>query len=314
MQTNNAFISSKIRKIGENLSAQTAKVLKSYSAEIDTRALPILSYLYAKGNASISELGDQIGFTHPAIIQLVSKLEKEKFVTINKSTSDKRITILELTSKGKDAFKNIEPVIADLDEIIESIINDIDPNLSFALLQLDKSLKDGLLLKRMNEKLKQQAINEAVIVPYKKKYKSDFKRLNEEWLNKYFVIEDEDKRQLANPEREITGKGGEVFFALLNEEVVGTCAMIKVDDSTYELAKMAVTEKARGKQIGKKLMLTSIGFAVENNAKKVILSTSPKLEAAINLYRSVGFKRTKTSYPSSYKRELFMMELDLTAE
>jgi len=33
-------------------------------------------------------------------------------------------------------------------------------------------------------------------------------------------------------------------------EIVGTCALIKTDDDTYELAKMAVTERARGKNIG----------------------------------------------------------------
>jgi len=39
-------------------------------------------------------------------------------------------------------------------------------------------------------------------------------------------------------------------MARYNREIVGTCALIKTDDDTYELAKMAVTERARGKNIG----------------------------------------------------------------
>jgi len=88
--------------------------------------------------------------------------------------------------------------------------------------------------------------------------------------------------------------------------------MMKLDNSTFELGKMAVTEKAQGKKIGKKLLLTSIGFAVEEGAKKVVLSTHPKLTAAVNLYQSIGFKRINMPKVSTYKRAVFMMELDLT--
>jgi len=38
-------------------------------------------------------------------------------------------------------------------------------------------------------------------------------------------------------------------MARYNREIVGTCALIKTDDDTYELAKMAVTERARGKTL-----------------------------------------------------------------
>jgi N-acetylglutamate synthase-like GNAT family acetyltransferase len=195
------------------------------------------------------------------------------------------------------------------------MLSDIDINLLYSLLRLEKAAKEDLFLKKINKKLKQKEINEVQIFPFKKKFRADFKRLNEEWLKKYFTVEDEDKRQFLNPEKEIINKGGELFFAILNGEVVGTCAMIKIDDSIFELAKMAVTEKAQGKQIGKKLMLTCIGFAVEKNAKKIILSTSPKLTSAINLYQSIGFKRTdKKNTPLVYKRKLFTMELGLTSD
>jgi len=43
--------------------------------------------------------------------------------------------------------------------------------------------------------------------------------------------------------------GGHILMARYNREIVGTCALIKTDDDTYELAKMAVTERARGKTL-----------------------------------------------------------------
>jgi len=62
-------------------------------------------------------------------------------------------------------------------------------------------------------------------------------------------------------------------MARYNREIVGTCALIKTDDDTYELAKMAVTERARGKNIGwllgRLLMFRKLG------AKKVFLRVTP---------------------------------------
>jgi len=314
MQFNNAFLGTRIRKTGEILSAQVAKILGEYSPGIDPRAIPILNILNTRSSRSITEIANSIGFTHPAVIQLVSHLVRDKLVTTSKSTSDKRLTILDLTPKGRSTFEKLEPVISVMSETVESIIDEIDANMLFSLGQMDKYVKDGMLLERMKEKSKQQAMEKVSIVSYKKKYKSDFRKLNEEWLKKYFIVEEEDKRFLSNPEKEIINKGGEIFFALLENEVVGTCAMIKVDDSTFELTKMAVTEKARGKQIGKKLMLTSIGYAVEKSATKIELSTNSKLTSAINLYRSVGFKRIRKSPPSAYKRKIFMMRLNLISD
>ena len=314
MQVSTAFLGSKIRKTGEILSTQVTEILKEHSVKLNPRAIPVINILYEKGSISITEIADSVGFTHPAIIQLVNPLIKDKLVNLRKSNSDKRLTILELTQKGRNAFERLEPVIYEISETIESMMDEIDANMIFSLEQLEKYVKGNTLLKRMNEKSKEYAMEKVSIVTYRKKYKGDFRRLNEEWLNKYFVVEDEDKRFLYNPEKEIINKGGEIFFALLENEVVGTSAMIKVDDSTFELAKMAVTEKEWGKQIGKKLMLTSIGFAVEKRVAKIELSTSPKLTSAINLYQNVGFRRIRKSPPSAYKRKLFMMRLDLNSD
>lgn len=314
MQINNAFLGSKIRKTGETLSAQVVKILKVDSSGINPRVVPVLNILYEKGSTSITEIADLIGCTHPAVIQLVNQLIKDNLVKISKSTSDRRLTILRLTPKGRSAYEKLEPVISEINETIESVMDEIDANMLFSLAQLNKYVKDGTFLKRMKEKSKEQEMEKVLIVPYRKKYKTYFKKLNEEWLNKYFFVEEEDKRILFNPEREVINKGGEIFFALLENKVAGTCAMIKIDDSTFELAKMAVTEKIRGKQIGKKLMLTSIGYAVEKGATKIELSTSPRLTSAINLYQSVGFKRIFKSPPSAYKRKIFMMRLDLTSD
>lgn len=311
---NELFFGIRLKKTGEMLSSQIARILSDRKIEFEPRGIYVLIILRERAQASIKEIADLLGMTHPAIVQMVNSLNSIGLIAQSKSVDDKRITLIELTEKGKNELNRIKPVLTEIEQAVESMSNDINGNLKYWLSKLSEALKSKLLLQKVNEGLKQKAIKEINIVPYQRKYKSDFAQLNYEWLEKYFKTEKaeaEDKRLLNNPEREIVKKGGEIFFAILNNVVVGTCAVLKIDDTTYELAKMGVTEKVQGRQIGKKLALTAIGYAVEKGALKLKLYTSSKLNAAHNLYRSLGFVEVKGESNDRYKRKLILMVLDL---
>lgn len=311
---NEFFFGLKLKKTGELISSQIVQILSKQSIEFETRAIYLLMVLKEKKQASIKEISGILGMTHPAVVQMANSLRKHGIIIQDKLESDKRLTLLKLTDKGLKELERLEPTIKIIENIIKNITDEIDANLKYSLNKLNDSIKSNTLGRKVELELRQKALRAILIVPYNKKYKDDFARLNYEWLKKYFKeekVELEDKRLLNNPEREIIRKGGEIFFAILNDAVVGTCAVIKINDSVFELAKMGVTEKEQGKQIGKKLALTAIGYAVENSASKLTLSTSSKLTAALNLYRSLGFKIVRGKVDDRYNRELLSMELDL---
>jgi len=149
------------------------------------------------------------------------------------------------------------------------------------------------------------------IQPYEKKYASDFEKLNFEWLEKYFYIEEYDRKVLGNPKAFILDKGGYIFFATINNKVVGTVALIKRGNGVYELSKMAVTQVHQGMRIGQKLMYYAINFAGTNGFKTLFLESNTILEPAIRLYKKVGFKETPKPKDSPYERSNIRMELKL---
>ena len=146
------------------------------------------------------------------------------------------------------------------------------------------------------------------IIEYKPEYKKHFKDLNEAWISKYFVMEAADYLALDNPESYILNKGGHILFALLDEEVVGVCALLKHDD-VFELAKMAVSPMAQGKKIGLSLGLAMIEKAKTLGAKKLFLESNTTLEPAINLYYKLGFEVIH-GRPSPYERSNIQMEIN----
>ena len=148
------------------------------------------------------------------------------------------------------------------------------------------------------------------ILPYTPAYKEAFRPLNHEWINKYFELEELDNQILDNPESYILAKGGHILIAQYQNEIVGTCALIKVTDTIYELGKMAVTEKAQGLKIGQSLCLAAIDKAKELGAQNLELYSHRTLVSALHVYRKLGFKDVPCP-PSGYKRSDIKMEFDL---
>ena len=54
------------------------------------------------------------------------------------------------------------------------------------------------------------------IVPFNTDYIAAFEQLNREWIEEYFIMEEEDLMTLQNPESYVMERGGEIFFAVLD--------------------------------------------------------------------------------------------------
>ena len=140
------------------------------------------------------------------------------------------------------------------------------------------------------------------IIDYQPIYAEDFKRINYAWIEKYFGVEAPDRKILEEHQSYVLDKGGAILFAKYGDEIVGTCALIKIDQDTYELAKMGVLEGYQGLKIGRKLGEAIIQKAKEKGAKKVVLETNGKLEAALRLYQKLGFREDGCPPASPYDR------------
>jgi len=148
------------------------------------------------------------------------------------------------------------------------------------------------------------------IIEYNKTFREDFKNLNLEWLEKYFEIEPIDHILLSDPEKNIINKGGFIFLARYDNIIAGTVALLKIDEDTFELGKMAVTEKLQGKGIGKALLTHCINTLKSLKKEKMILYSNTILTTAIELYKKFGFTEVELDN-SEYKRSNIKMELKL---
>jgi GNAT superfamily N-acetyltransferase len=147
------------------------------------------------------------------------------------------------------------------------------------------------------------------ILEYLPAHQPIFERLNRTWIEKYFWMEPIDLEVLGNPDEFILKKGGFIFMAEYQHEIVGTVALKFSAPGVYEFTKMAVDERFQGKQIGRHLALAAIQKAKACKAKKIILYSHTTLIPAISLYRKLNFIEVPVDGP--YKRSDIKMELVL---
>jgi N-acetylglutamate synthase-like GNAT family acetyltransferase len=149
-------------------------------------------------------------------------------------------------------------------------------------------------------------------IKYDKRYSRNFYELNIEWLEKYFDVEDYDRSVLGNPEELIINKGGVILFAKLENDIVGTVALMPTKEKkVYELSKMAVMPKFRNKKIGQKILNEIICISKQMKLNKLILYSNRKLKNAINLYLKYGFKEVRLESTCHYKRADIKMSLSI---
>jgi len=148
------------------------------------------------------------------------------------------------------------------------------------------------------------------IVDFQDCHQKDFARLNYEWIEKYFKIEEEDRKALDQPREKIYSNGGHILLMQHKTEIVGTVAIIKLKEHYYELAKMSVDPKHQGKGLGYQLGLAAIEKAKELGAKTFYLETNGILKPAVKLYEKLGFKYVDNK-PTPYDRCEIQMELNL---
>lgn len=306
-------IASRLRRLTEWLYKDGARIYQELSFDFEPRWFPLFYLLKESDEISVTQAAQALGLTHPAINQIAGELSRSGLVESTSDKKDNRKRLLRLTQKGRNALSSLEPVWKDFKSAASDLLKEAGGDFLATVERLEDTLKERGMYERITQRIKNRQLKRIEILNYQPQFKKNFKSLNYEWLREYFKVEQEDEKLLSSPYERIIKPGGFVLFARLDGKIAGTTALIKHDRYTYELTKMAVKRTTRGQQVGRKLALAAIEKAKNSGARRVVLLTSPRLTAAYNLYRSLGFVESPGDQPwaTPYHRGGTPMSLDL---
>lgn len=297
----------RLKRVSDAMLHDGRKVYKHFGYDIEPNWFVIFRLLEKYGELTVMEIADKIGMTHPSVIAIINKMLKLEYLSEKKSPSDSRKRILKLTPKAKDKLPEFEKI---WDAGTAGFKRMLDGSDAFAFLDAleDKINEKGFKTRTLEEI---DRLSEVRIIEFEERYAKDFAALNYDWISKDYKIEEHDREILDDPFNYIIGAGGQIFFALIGEKVAGTVALIKMDEETSELAKMAVSTEFRGYNIGLKLINACIEYSRKKGKKRIILESNTKQIAAINLYKKVGFKEIPLDPNTPYARANIRMEKKL---
>lgn len=309
-KTGKMALGSRLRLFTARITDDAARIYEWYQINFTPKWFPVFFVLAEGEEKTITEIAVEIGHSQPSVSKIVKEMIAAGLVKENQKSVDKRRNVIALSRKGKSIAERLNEQCVDVDAAIESVISEARHNLWEALAEWEYLLDQKSLLKRVQEQCKLRESKNVRIVEYQDQYQEAFKVLNEQWISTYFEIEEADSKALDNPKSYILDKGGKIFVALYNDQAVGVCALIKMNDPDYqyEMAKMAVSPDVQGKSIGWLLGQTIVAEAKKLGASKLYLESNTLLKPAINLYHKLGFKKV-VGRPTPYARCNIQMEL-----
>lgn len=286
-------IGSRLRLLSEKITEDAAQIFKLYNIDMQPKWFPVFYVLSTEGSSTVTAIAKEIGHSHPSVSKIIAEMSKKGYVKEKNDKADGRRNMVSLSPKGKEIVEKIQDQYKDVNNAVEDLSVNTRNDLWKAIGEWEFLLEQKSLLRRVQEQKKERESTRVQIVDYKPAYREAFRTLNEEWISTWFKMEEADHKALDDPKGYILNKGGHILVALYEGEPVGVCALIKMKDPEYdfELAKMAVSPKAQGKNIGWLLGNAVIEKARSLGARKIYLESNTVLKPAINLYYKLGFQK-----------------------
>jgi DNA-binding MarR family transcriptional regulator len=306
-------LGSRLRLLTEKITEDAQHIYGLYDIDLQPKWFPVF-YVLSKGETkTITAIAKEIGHSHPSVSKIISEMAKKGYVKEKADKADGRRNMVSLSAKGRGITEKIQDQYADVNSAIEAIAASTRNDLWKAIEEWEFLLEQKTLLRRVQEQKKERESKKVQIVAYTPAYKQAFRDLNVEWISTYFAMEEADYKALDNPEGYILDNGGYIFVALYEGEPAGVCALVKMDDPEYdyELAKMAVSPRVQGKNIGWLLGNAIIEKAKSLKADKIYLESNTILKPAVNLYHKLGFRKV-IGHSTPYERCNIQMELPIS--
>jgi N-acetylglutamate synthase-like GNAT family acetyltransferase/DNA-binding MarR family transcriptional regulator len=295
------FLGSRLKRLAERFQAGAARVVTDAGLPMQPAHMPLLAAL-DRSPLTVGQLVDAVGTSQPGVTRTAGQLIDMGLVQ-SASGADQRQRTLSLTMAGKAAMARIKALLWPR---IEIAVKEICDGLSGPLLDQIAAIEKALTIKPFDERVADTTQAALIIREYRDDLARDFYRINAEWINTMFHLEPTDLEVLQNPRERIVEPGGAILFVEVpGLGIVGTCALQKTGEGTFELTKMGVLASARGLKAGEFLLAAIIDRAKTMGVETLYLLTNRRCEAAIHLYEKLGFQHDAeimARYGSRYER------------
>lgn len=296
-----SFLGSRLKRLGERMQAGAANVITQAGLPLQPGHMAVLAAL-RMGPMTIGQLAQACGTSQPGITRTIAQLTRLGIV-VDAETDDQRSRMVKLSRTGEHAaLRAATEIWPRVGRAAEQLLPGTAADFMQQLAAIEAALADASITQRA-ARLDPAGLQ---LREFDDSLAAAFHDINSEWITAMFALEDTDREVLEQPRRRIVEPGGTILFVEApGLGIVGTCALQKTGDRSFELTKMGVREAARGLKAGEFLLEAMIARALDLGADPLYLLTNRKCAAAIHLYEKLGFVHDAAimaAYGARYER------------
>ncbi|ESY00596.1 MULTISPECIES: MarR family transcriptional regulator [unclassified Mesorhizobium] len=145
-------LGSRLKRIGEQLQADTQRMLDGLEVPVQSSQYPLLAALDRLGPLPVGELAQSLGITQPGVTRSVALLAELGLVEAAPSNDDQRRRMISLTANGQ---RLVDRAKRDVWPRIENAVADLCKDLAGPLLEQLSAIEDGLAAAPLDRRVKQ---------------------------------------------------------------------------------------------------------------------------------------------------------------
>ncbi len=267
-------------------------------SEYSLTEVRIMFELNRLSTTTATELVKILNLDPAYLSRILSSFEEKHLIQKQQSSKDLRKQLLSLTSDGKQVISRLQEKAH---EQIKGLLTNISDEEQDQLVKSMRSIER--ILNPQNEKLELYSIRShrpgdiGYItyrhgVVYAREYQLDetFEAYVAKYLAKFINKYDDTKERL--------------WIVECGVDIIGSIAIVKVDEKTAQLRWLFVEPHMRNKGIGTKLMYEALNFSRNRGYQKVILGTISNLIFARRLYEKNGFQLVESKSHTIWGQDL----------
>ncbi len=310
-------LGSRLKRLAERVQTDATKAFSDRGIPVQATHFPLLAALTTYGPLSVTEAVEAVGISQPAVTRIHNSLQKLGLTRTVPVKGDNRQKQIRLTPKGEALIAELKhDMWPHVRRAAQALCEGPDTDILSWITRLEEGLQARPIHVRIQDETAAASGLPALrLVEYDDRLASEFDAITREWVSDMFTLEANDIKIIENPKGMILDRGGEILFVEAGSlGIVGTCALMPVDGSSFELTKMGVRASARGLKAGEFLLARVLERARQMPIGELFLLTNTKCAAAVHLYEKAGFVHDADimeRYGKRYARCNVAMSFDL---
>ncbi|MFX0038053.1 MAG: GNAT family N-acetyltransferase [Promethearchaeota archaeon] len=253
-------------------------------SEFSLTEVRIMFELNRLSTTTASELVKLLNLDPAYLSRILTSFEEKQLIQKKQSSKDLRKQLLSLTSNGRKVISKLQDKAS---EQIKALLTNISDEEQDQLVNSMRTIER--ILKHETEKPEFYSIRShrpgdigyiayrhGVVYAEQYQFDENFEAYVAKYLAKFIDNYDPSKEKL--------------WIVESGTEIIGSIAIVKVDDNVAQLRWLFVEPHMRNKGIGTKLMYEALNFSKNRGYQKVILGTVSDLLIARRMYKKNGFK------------------------